>query len=127
MTLFSVSDLLGLPRHKTPRSSHLHDFQNAIGAPVCIPQREIAAVHGVAFGLALDALYAVDVHQAAFDAASNSKEVDFGLPADLGTPAWVPKLVGNASLFHEPSLRSRRSRDAPATRSCVARGAWLGG
>jgi hypothetical protein len=53
--------------------------------------------------------------------------VDVGLPADLGTPVWVPKLVGNASLLHEPALRSRRTKDAPAARSCVARGALFGG
>jgi enoyl-CoA hydratase/carnithine racemase len=78
----------------------LRDFQNAIGAPACIPQQEIAAMRSAAFGLALDALYAVDVRQA----ASSSKEVDVELP-----PAWVPKFVGNASLLHEPSLRSWRT------------------
>jgi enoyl-CoA hydratase/carnithine racemase len=133
MTPFSVSDLLGLPRYKDPgrrtllTRAHLNDFKNAIGAPACIPQREITPVDGVTFGLALDVLYAVDMRQAASDAASNSKEVDVGLPVDLGTPAWVPKLVGDASLLHVPSSRSRRTKDAPAARSCVARGARFGG
>ena len=67
MTLFPVSDLHRLLQHKDPghcmllTPTHLHDFQNAIGALACIPQREIEPMHGRGiafgdFGLALDAL-----------------------------------------------------------------------
>jgi delta(3,5)-delta(2,4)-dienoyl-CoA isomerase len=102
----------------------LHDFQNAIGAPAPISQRETAAVHGEAFGLALDA---VDVRQAASDAAFSTKEVDLGLVADMGTLARVPELVGNVSLLHEPSLRSWHTRGARTLWCCVARCAWFWG
>ena len=81
-------------------------------------------MHGVAFGLALDA---VDVRQAASDAAFSTEEVDVGLAVDLGTLARVPELVGNVSLLHEPSLRSRRTRGARAPWCCVARCARLWG
>jgi Delta3,5-Delta2,4-dienoyl-CoA isomerase len=103
-TTATVSDLYGFPWHTDPgrrallTCAHLHDFQNATGAQACIPQREIAAVHGAAFGLALDALYAVDVRQAASDTASSPKQVGDELAAELGTLARVLKLVWNASL-----------------------------
>jgi delta(3,5)-delta(2,4)-dienoyl-CoA isomerase len=108
-----VSDLHALPQHTDPgrrallTRAHLLSFQNAIGAPARIPQPVIAAVHGVAFGLALDLLSVVDVRWAASDAAFSIKEVDVGLAADTGTLARVPKLVGNASLLGELALSAR--------------------
>jgi Delta3,5-Delta2,4-dienoyl-CoA isomerase len=64
-------------------------------------------VHGVTFGLALDALSAVDVRWAATDASFSIKEVDVGLAADLGTLARMPKLIGNTSLLYELALEGR--------------------
>ena len=109
----AVSDLLALPRHPDPARRALltrtsvRDFQHAIGAPTRTPQPVIAAVHGVAFGLALDALSAVDVRLAAADAAFSIKEVDVGLAPDVGTLARLPRLVGNASLLGELALTGR--------------------
>jgi len=108
-----VSELLVLPQHEDPgrrgisTRTYIRDFQRAIGAPAYIPQPVIAAIHGPAFGLALDALGAVDVRWAAADVAFSIKEVDVGLAADLGTFARLPKLVGNASLLHELALSGR--------------------
>jgi delta(3,5)-delta(2,4)-dienoyl-CoA isomerase len=96
----------------------------------------IAAVHGLAYGLGLDALCAVDVRWAASDATFSIKEVDVGLAADLGTLARGPKLVGNASLWHELALSARTfgaeeamgslglvSRVVPGSRAEVVRAA----
>ncbi|KAH9021652.1 ClpP/crotonase-like domain-containing protein [Lactarius deliciosus] len=94
-------------RHALRTRTHIRDFQHAIGAPARAPQPVIAAVHGVAFGLALDALSAVDVRFAAADAAFSIKEVDVGLAPDLGTLARLPRLVGNVSLLHELALTGR--------------------
>lgn len=108
-----MSELLTLPQHADPGRrallirTHVHEFQRAIGAPARIPQPVIAAVHGLAFGLAVDALCATDVRWAAADAAFSIKEVDVGLAADIGTLARVPRLVGNASLLHELALSGR--------------------
>ncbi|KAH9963647.1 ClpP/crotonase [Russula dissimulans] len=136
-----LSELLALPHHEDPgrrgilTHSYIRDFQRAIGAPARIPQPVIAAVHGAAFGLALDALGAVDVRWAAADAAFSIKEVDVGLAADIGTLARVPKLVGNASLLHELALSGRTfgaeeagrlglvSRVVPGSREEVVRAA----
>lgn len=107
------SDLLALHRQSDPARhalrmrTYVRDFQHAIGAPARAPQPVIAAVHGVAFGLALDALSAVDVRLAAADAAFSIKEVDVGLAPDIGTLARLPRLVGNVSLLHELALTGR--------------------
>jgi delta(3,5)-delta(2,4)-dienoyl-CoA isomerase len=118
-----VSDLHALPKHTdTGRRAlltraHLRDFQNAIGAPARIPQPVIAAIHGTAFGLALDLLCAVDVRWAASDAAFSIREVDVGLAADTGTLARMPKLAANASLVHELALSARTFGAEEALRS----------
>jgi delta(3,5)-delta(2,4)-dienoyl-CoA isomerase len=138
----TVSDLHALPQHTDPgrrgllTRAHLRAFQNAIAAPARIPQPVIAAVHGLAYGLALDALCAVDVRWAASDAAFSIKEVDVGLAADLGTLARAPKLVANASLLCELALSARTfgaeeargslglvSRVVPGSRAEVVRAA----
>jgi enoyl-CoA hydratase/carnithine racemase len=79
---------------------HIHDSQNAISASVHVPQPVIAAVHCVAFILALDTLTmmlcAVDVHWATSGTSFSTKEVDVGLEANLGMLMQVPKLVRNA-------------------------------
>ncbi|KAF8502688.1 ClpP/crotonase [Russula emetica] len=118
-----LSDLHALPKHTdTGRlalltRSHIRDFQNAIGAPARIPQPVIAAIHGTAFGLALDLLCAVDVRWAASDVAFSIKEVDVGLAADTGTLARMPKLAANASLVHELALSARTFGAEEALRS----------
>jgi Enoyl-CoA hydratase/isomerase len=61
----------------------------------------------VNYGIALDALGAVDVRWAATDVSFCIKEVDAGLAADLGTLARVPKLIGNTSLLYELALEGR--------------------
>ena len=110
-----VSELLSLPKHTdTARRAlqtraYLRAFQSAIGAPARIPQPVIAAVHGLAYGLALDALCALDVRWAASDARFSIKEVDVGLAADVGTLARAPGRAGagNASLLFELALSGR--------------------
>ncbi|KAI0298770.1 ClpP/crotonase-like domain-containing protein [Multifurca ochricompacta] len=86
-----LSDLLALPRHED------------IGRRALLTP----AVHGVAFGLALDALGAVDVRWAAEDVAFSIREVDVGLAADIGTLARFPKLVGDLSWLYEVAFSGR--------------------
>lgn len=110
-----MSELLSLPQHTdTARRalqtrSYLRAFQHAIGAPARIPQPVIAAVHGLSYGLAIDALCAVDVRWAASDVKFSIKEVDVGLAADVGTLARAPARAAgaNASLLFELALSGR--------------------
>lgn len=110
-----MSELLSLPQHTdTARRAlqtraYVRAFQHAIGAPTRIPQPVIAAVHGLAYGLAIDLLCAVDVRWAASDAKFSIKEVDVGLAADVGTLARAPARAAgaNASLLFELALSGR--------------------
>ncbi|KAJ7184964.1 Delta2-dienoyl-CoA-isomerase [Mycena filopes] len=76
-------------------------FQHAIGAPERTPFPVIVAVHGLALGLAIDIIAACDIRYAAETAQFSIKEVDIGLAADVGTLAYLPKIVGNHSLMRE--------------------------
>ena len=66
-------------------------------------------MHGLAYGLGIDALCAVDVRWAASDATFSIKEVDVGLAADIGTLARGPGRAfgANASLLFELALSGR--------------------
>ncbi|EIN13100.1 ClpP/crotonase [Punctularia strigosozonata HHB-11173 SS5] len=82
-------------------------FQHAISAPERCPVPVIAAVHGVAFGLAIDIIAACDIRYAARDATFSIKEADVGLAADIGTLARTPKITGSSSLLHELAYTAR--------------------
>jgi delta(3,5)-delta(2,4)-dienoyl-CoA isomerase len=64
-------------------------------------------VHGVASGLALGALYVVDVGRAAADTTFRINGWTLGGRADQGTLARASKLGGNASLLHELAFSAR--------------------
>ncbi|KIK79305.1 hypothetical protein PAXRUDRAFT_834179 [Paxillus rubicundulus Ve08.2h10] len=87
--------------------AHLLAFQHAISAPERCPVPLIAAVHGVAYGLAIDIIAACDVRYAAAGATFSIKEVDVGLAADIGTLARLPKITGNQSLVCELAYTGR--------------------
>lgn len=82
-------------------------FQDAISATERCPVPVIAAIHGVAYGLAIDITTACDVRFAAQDARFSVKEVDVGLAADIGTLARLPKVAGNQSFVRELAFTAR--------------------
>jgi len=67
----------------------------------------IAALHGTAFGLAIDIASACDIRYAATTTQFCIKEVDIGLAADIGSLARLPKITGNESLLRELAFTSR--------------------
>ncbi|KAJ6556002.1 ClpP/crotonase-like domain-containing protein [Mycena capillaripes] len=79
----------------------IKEFQNAIGAPERARFPVIVALHGLVLGLGVDIAAACDVRYAAENAQFSIKEVDIGLAADVGTLAYLPKIIGNASLMRE--------------------------
>ncbi|TFK61591.1 Delta2-dienoyl-CoA-isomerase [Pluteus cervinus] len=93
---------------------YILEFQEAIGKPAKCPFPVIAAVHGPVVGLGMDIISACDVRYAAEDAQFSIKEVDIGLAADIGTLAYLPKTVGNASLAHELAYTARMFSAAEA-------------
>jgi len=70
----------------------------------------IAAVHGIAYGLAVDILSACDIRYASSDAVFSIKEVDIGMASDVGSLARFPKTVGNDSLTREAGFTGRDFR-----------------
>ncbi|GJE89223.1 ClpP/crotonase [Phanerochaete sordida] len=86
---------------------HIAQFQDSIAAPERCPVPVIAAIHGVAYGLAIDIMSACDVRYAAENARFSVKEVDIGLAADIGTLARLPKITGNQSFVRELAFTGR--------------------
>ncbi|GJE89233.1 ClpP/crotonase [Phanerochaete sordida] len=82
-------------------------FQDAIAAPERCPVPVVAAIHGVAYGLAIDIVSACDVRYAAENVRFSVKEVDIGLAADIGTLARLPKITGNQSFVRELAFTGR--------------------
>ncbi|KAJ7756597.1 Delta2-dienoyl-CoA-isomerase [Mycena metata] len=91
-------------------------FQHAIGAPERCPFPVIVAVHGLALGLAIDIVSACDIRYAAESAQFSIKEVDIGLAADVGTLAYLPKIIGNHSLMRELAYSTAMFSAADAER-----------
>lgn len=94
--------------------AHVRDFQEAISWFEYVEKPVIAAVHGVAFGLAIDIMSACDIRYSTHDARFSIKEVDVGLAADIGTLQRFPKIVGNDSLARELCYTAREFGAAEA-------------
>ncbi|KIM51128.1 hypothetical protein SCLCIDRAFT_1224822 [Scleroderma citrinum Foug A] len=86
---------------------HILTFQAAISAPERCPAPVIAAIHGIAYGLAVDIITACDIRYAASDTRFSIKEVDVGLAPDIGTLARLPHAASNASLAAELTYTAR--------------------
>lgn len=80
---------------------------NVQGAVTDYGTAVIAAMHGYAFGLAIDLSCCTDIRIASKDTKFSVKEVDIGLAADIGTLARLPKIVGNHSWVKEVTLTAR--------------------
>ncbi|KAI6121293.1 ClpP/crotonase-like domain-containing protein [Pisolithus sp. B1] len=86
---------------------HVLSFQAAISSPERCPVPVIAAVHGIAYGLAVDLVAACDIRYAASDTRFSIKEVDVGLAPDIGTLARLRHISSNASLGAEFAYTAR--------------------
>ncbi|CAE6454071.1 unnamed protein product [Rhizoctonia solani] len=103
---------------------HVLHFQSCISAIERCAQPVIAAVNGIAYGLAIDILCACDIRYSSSSARFSIKvdlttlcfldlltkklqEVDVGLAADIGTLSRLPKITGNESLLRELAFTAR--------------------
>lgn len=93
------------------RAVLMHDwileFQKAITQMELCRKPVIAAIHNIAYGLAIDILSAVDIRYAEEEARFSIKEVDAGLAADIGTLQRFPKIVANDSWVRELCFTGR--------------------
>ncbi|EUC59227.1 enoyl-CoA hydratase/isomerase [Rhizoctonia solani AG-3 Rhs1AP] len=86
---------------------HVLHFQSCISAIERCAQPVIAAVNGIAYGLAIDILCACDIRYSSSSTRFSIKEVDVGLAADIGTLSRLPKITGNESLLRELAFTAR--------------------
>lgn len=86
---------------------HVLAFQAAISSPERCPVPVIAAIHGVAYGLAVDLIAGCDIRYAASNTMFSIKEVDVGLAPDIGTLARLRHISSNASLGAELAYTAR--------------------
>jgi len=106
--LFStLSEIEDVGRRAFAVHAHIKAFQAAISSIEKCAKPVIAAVHGIAFGLALDLMSACDIRYVASCVKLSIKEVDIGLAADIGTLQRFPKIVGNDSLTRELAYSAR--------------------
>lgn len=85
----------------------IQEFQDALTQMERCHKPVVAAIHNVAYGLAVDILSAVDIRFASEDVRFSIREVDAGLAADIGTLQRFPKIVGNDSWVRELAFTGR--------------------
>ncbi|KAH7338338.1 ClpP/crotonase-like domain-containing protein [Rhizoctonia solani] len=100
-------DALDPARQAFKLRDHVLYFQSCISAIKRCNQPVIAAVNGIAYGLAIDILCACDVRYSSSNTRFSIKEVDVGLAADIGTLSRLPKVTGNESLLRELAFTAR--------------------
>ncbi|EFW99385.1 enoyl-hydratase isomerase family protein [Grosmannia clavigera kw1407] len=94
-------------RRATNLRRFVHDFQACISAVEECEKPIICAIHGIAFGLAIDIACCADIRICTQDARFSVKEVDIGLAADIGTLARLPKIVASSSWVRDVCLTAR--------------------
>lgn len=67
----------------------------------------IGVFHGISIGLGMDLACCTDIRIASADTRFSVKEVDIGIPADIGTLARLPKIVGSNSWVKDVCLTAR--------------------
>ncbi|CUA73012.1 hypothetical protein RSOLAG22IIIB_10452 [Rhizoctonia solani] len=108
-------DNLDPARQAMKLRDHILHFQSCISAIERCAQPVIAAVNGIAYGLAIDILCACDVRYSSSKTRFSIKEVDVGLAADIGTLSRLPKITGNESLLRELAFTAREFGPFEAT------------
>jgi Delta3,5-Delta2,4-dienoyl-CoA isomerase len=111
----SESSLLSPPTQDGGDAARIamHHRRYILGFQECISSIErcekpvVAAMHGIAYGLAIDLCTAADIRLCAKDTSFSVKEVDIGIAADIGTLNRLPKVVGNFGWVKEVALTAR--------------------
>jgi Delta3,5-Delta2,4-dienoyl-CoA isomerase len=70
------------------------ELQDVISTVANCEKPVIALLHGYSYGLAIDLSSACDIRLCTKDVKFSVKEVDIGIPADVGTLSRFPKVIG---------------------------------
>jgi len=104
---------------------HITTFQSCISALAACSKPLLCALHGYAYGLALDIALCADVRICTSGTRFSVKEVDIGIAADVGTLSRLGKCVGSGSWVRDVCLTGREFGGGEAwERGLVS---WLGG
>jgi delta(3,5)-delta(2,4)-dienoyl-CoA isomerase len=104
---------------------HITTFQSCISALATSSKPLLCALHGYAYGLALDIALCADVRICTAGTRFSVKEVDIGIAADVGTLSRLGKCVGSGSWVRDVCLTGREFGGGEAwERGLVS---WLGG
>ncbi|KAF7591706.1 putative enoyl CoA hydratase [Aspergillus hancockii] len=86
---------------------YIHQFQDCLTAIERCEKPVITAMHGYAYGFAIDLSSAADIRVCTRDVQFSVKEVDIGMAADIGVLSRLPKIVGNFGWVKEVALSAR--------------------
>lgn len=95
-------------------SGKIKDYQNSISSLENCLKPVIAAVHSACVGAGINLVSAADIRYCTADAWFTVKEVDIGMPADVGVLQRLPKIIGNQSLVRELAFTARKIASAEA-------------
>ena len=104
--------------------NHILSFQSCITSIAKCSKPLICALHGYAYGLAIDIASCADVRICTRDTKFSVKEVDIGIAADIGTLTRLVKVVGNDSWVKDVCLSARVFTGEEAGR--VGLCSWVG-
>lgn len=111
-------------RIATRLRTYILSFQSCISALANCSKPLLCALHGYAYGLAIDIASCADVRICTKDTKFSVKEVDIGLAADIGTLTRLVKVVGSGSWVKDVCLSAREFGGEEAGR--VGFCSWVG-
>ncbi|PLB41307.1 ClpP/crotonase-like domain-containing protein [Aspergillus candidus] len=82
-------------------------FQDCLTAIERCEKTVICAMHGFAYGFAIDISSATDIRICTQDVQFAVKEVDIGMAADIGVLSRLPKIVGSYGWVKEVAISAR--------------------
>ena len=95
---------------------HALDYQNSVNAIERCEKPIICAMHGIAYGAAIDFATAADIRYCTNDVKISVKEIDAGLAPDVGTMTRLPKIGVSHSWAKEAVFTARVVGGAEAER-----------
>ncbi|XP_066288317.1 delta(3,5)-Delta(2,4)-dienoyl-CoA isomerase, mitochondrial-like [Branchiostoma lanceolatum] len=106
------------------KTTNIRQFQETFSVIEKCPKPVIAAVHSACVGGGVDLITACDIRLCTQDAWFQIKQVDIGLPADVGTLQRLPKVIGNDSLARELAFTGRRLKAEEAKQMGLVSGIY---
>ena len=95
---------------------HALDYQNSVTALERCEKPVLCAMHGIAYGAAIDFAVAADIRYCTSDVRISVKEIDAGLAPDVGTMSRLPKVGVSHSWAKEAIFTARDVRGSEALR-----------